>query len=55
MMMQLDTRREVEREPEQRQLLTQHSQLQQRVNNKQVCNNDNDYSWQLVAGINELV
>ena len=36
-MSQSETCREVEREPEQRQLMTQRQQLQQRIDDKQVC------------------
>ena len=37
MVMQLETRREVEREPEQTLLMARHLQLQQQLADKQVC------------------
>lgn len=37
MVMQLETRREVEREPEQTLLMARHMQLQQQLADKQVC------------------
>ena len=37
MMVQLETRREVEREPEQREIATQLTRLKQRIHDGQVC------------------